>query len=441
MIRLWAFFSLFGAVAEGSVSFLTLGDWGGYALGSFHQTTVTAVAQQMAKTAAQTGASFVGRSAHEINTGDNFYYCGITGTADHQVAEDFTNVYSNKSLKVPWYSVLGNHEYGYDVEAQCQLSSVLSNWVMDSRYFSKRVAVGSGHFISFIFLDTSPCVAAYRADDQSHWDPCGSDFPTCEPIVEGPCRFHENILSQNCTTQFEWFKAELAKVPASDWLIVVGHHPADEMDVEDFVSPMVQHGFDLYLNGHTHLLNHYTINGGGAYVTSGAGAMVRTKDQEDEEYHLVTPGKGSKKVQLVWEEKVAGFTLHTFSSDFKDLKTDYVSYAGDILHSFNVTRGSGPSPSPPSPPLPPSQGSCSKYGCGRYDPSHSCQCNSFCKEHADCCSDYSKSCAGPSRGSCKEFGCGRYNPKQSCQCNSYCKEHKDCCSDYDTTCGGIETVI
>ena len=69
----------------------------------------------------------------------------------------------------------------------------------------------------------------------------------------------------------------------------------------------------------------------------------RWKDQEDEEYHLVTPGKGSKKagggsilkqcggwgclpsssspcrekVQLVWEEKVAGFTLHTFSSDFK----------------------------------------------------------------------------------------------------------------------------
>ncbi|CAE7586742.1 DIP13 [Symbiodinium sp. KB8] len=411
MIRLWACFLLFSAAAEGSVSFLTLGDWGGYALGSFHQTTVTAVAQQMAKTATQTGASFV------VNTGDNFYYCGITGTADHQVAEDFTNVYSNKSLKVPWYSVLGNHEYGYNVEAQCQLSSVLSNWVMDSRYFSKRVALGSGHFISFIFLDTSPCVAAYRADDQSHWDPCSSEFPTCEPIVEGPCKFHENILSQNCTTQFEWFKAELAKVPASDWLIVVGHHPADEMDVEDFVAPMVQHGFDLYLNGHTHLLNHYTINGGGAYVTSGAGAMVRTKDQDDEESHLVT-GKGSKKVQLVWEEKVAGFTLHTFSSDFKDLKTDYISYTGDILHSFNVTRGSGP---PPSPPSPPSQGSCSKYGCGRYDPSHTCQCNSFCKEHADCCSDYSKSCAGPSRGSCKEFGCGRFNPKQSCQCNSYCE--------------------
>ena len=49
---------------------------------------------------------------------------------------------------------------------QCPELGVLSNWVMDSRYFSKRVALGSGHFISFIFLDTSPCVAAYRADDQ-----------------------------------------------------------------------------------------------------------------------------------------------------------------------------------------------------------------------------------------------------------------------------------
>ena len=33
------------------------------------------------------------------------------------------------------------------------------------------------------------------------------------------------------------------------------------MDVEDFVTPMQKHGFDLYLNGHTHLLNQYSIGG------------------------------------------------------------------------------------------------------------------------------------------------------------------------------------
>ena len=35
------------------------------------------------------------------------------------------------------------------------------------------------------------------------------------------------------------------------------------------------HGFDLYLNGHVHTLTQYTLDGKGAYVTSGAGAMVR----------------------------------------------------------------------------------------------------------------------------------------------------------------------
>lgn len=316
---------------DASVSFLTIGDWGGYDLGSDHQTTVTTVAEQMAKTAEENKAAFV------VNTGDNFYYCGITSTADKQVADDFTNVYKAQSLSVPWYSVLGNHEYGYNVEAQCELSQSVHNWVMDSRYYSRRVALSGQVHISFIFLDTSPCVSAYRGDDESKWDPCGSDFPTCDPIDEGPCKFHENILSQNCSSQFQWFKQQISQVrwhtlqqawqlwcvlllfycfvkrnmdcnfqplmsrvrmkndghiadtfsaqsprvaarliysslevPKKDWLIIVGHHPSDEMDVEDFVSVMAEHGFDLYLNGHTHLLNQYTLGGkGGIFFRRG----------------------------------------------------------------------------------------------------------------------------------------------------------------------------
>lgn len=407
---------------DASVSFLTIGDWGGYDLGSDHQTTVTTVAEQMAKTAEENKAAFV------VNTGDNFYYCGITSTADKQVADDFTNVYKAQSLSVPWYSVLGNHEYGYNVEAQCELSQSVHNWVMDSRYYSRRVALSGQVHISFIFLDTSPSVSAYRGDDESKWDPCGSDFPTCDPIDEGPCKFHENILSQNCSSQFQWFKQQISQVPKKDWLIIVGHHPADEMDVEDFVSVMAEHGFDLYLNGHTHLLNQYTLGGKGAYVTSGAGAMVKTPDQSTEEEHLI-----GGDVQTIWEQKVAGFTLHKFSSDFQELQTQFVDYKGQVLHQFSVKRGTAPSPPPPT------KGSCKTYGCGRYDPTHSCQCNDYCKAHGDCCSDWSTTCAGPG-GSCKVYGCGRFNYSHSCQCNQYCKEHSDCCSDYDSVCGGLTYV-
>ena len=121
-------------------SFITLGDWGGFALGSFHETTVTKVAKQMAATAtAAGGIDFL------VNTGDNFYYCGIQNTSDYQIAEDFTKPYgAYSSLNVPWYGVLGNHEYGYNVEAQIQLSQAHPLWVMDARYYTRRVAVDEG---------------------------------------------------------------------------------------------------------------------------------------------------------------------------------------------------------------------------------------------------------------------------------------------------------
>ena len=90
--------------------------------------------------------------------------------------------------------------------------SLAPTWVLDARYYSRRVAIGDGNHASFIFLDTSPCVTAYRATDPSGWDPCGSVFPTCAPDVQGTCEFHKNILTQSCGAQFSWFKKQLASV-------------------------------------------------------------------------------------------------------------------------------------------------------------------------------------------------------------------------------------
>lgn len=56
---------------EPGISFVTLGDWGGAALGgdsAYAPATVKAVAQQMAKTMTERHARFV------VNTGDNFYW-------------------------------------------------------------------------------------------------------------------------------------------------------------------------------------------------------------------------------------------------------------------------------------------------------------------------------------------------------------------------------
>lgn len=205
-----------------------------------------------------------------------------------------------------------------------------------------------------IFLDTSPCVMDYRNSNEKYWDPCSTEYPTCsisdgDDDFEGPCEFHNHILTQNCTAQFEWFKETLAAVPKDDWLIVAGHHPIDEVDVEDFTTVLQDHGFSLYLNGHAHTLTHYTIDNVGAYVTSGAGALVNTADQS----HPVTAAKlkgehlqrasslrsaTGHSYETVYNNVVAGFTSHTFSSDLTTLTTNFVTYTGEIVHTFTTDK-------------------------------------------------------------------------------------------------------
>ena len=183
-------------------SFVTLGDWGGAGLEDYHKTDELAVAKTLAASAASLNAQFL------LNVGDNFYYYGVDSVTDPQWKTTFEDVYTAPSLAIPWYSVLGNHDYGFNPDAQLQYKSPVNDrWVMPSRYYTKRVEIGTtGQYISFIFLDASPCQATYRSEDKSGWDPCGGDYP-------GPsnCSFHKNVLAQDCGVQLTWLKTQVCK--------------------------------------------------------------------------------------------------------------------------------------------------------------------------------------------------------------------------------------
>lgn len=246
-----------------------------------------------------------------------------------------------------------NHEYGYNVSAQIDYMSMNPLWILPSRYYMQRKLLSGSTYMTLIVLDTSPCVSDYRGTNQKYWDPCSTEYPTCSLVstdddFEGPCQFHENILSQSCDTQYSWFENALASVPSDDWLIVVGHHPIDECDERDLTSLLQSHGFSIYLNGHAHTLTQYNIDGSGAYVTTGAGSLVNTPDQS----HPVTMHKKAGKdiargmfkssathsYKTIYNNVVAGFTSHTFSDDFSTLTTNYIQYDGTIIHSFVVNK-------------------------------------------------------------------------------------------------------
>eukprot|EP00929_Paragymnodinium_shiwhaense_P036041 TRINITY_DN19366_c0_g1_i1.p1 TRINITY_DN19366_c0_g1~~TRINITY_DN19366_c0_g1_i1.p1 ORF type:complete len:354 (+),score=101.33 TRINITY_DN19366_c0_g1_i1:67-1128(+) len=323
------------AAAAGGFSFLTVGDWGGATLGGYHEANQKAVAAQMGKTAEDLGAKFI------INTGDNFYYCGVKTITDDQWKTDFEDVFTADSLSVPWYGVLGNHDYAYEVAPQLQYKSPNKDrWVMPDRNYTKRIQLSGDQYLTLVFIDSNPCIQNYRNDNPKDWDPCSGEYGECKDNPDNECHFHAHILSQDCSGQYDWLESTLNNVPKDDWLIAVGHHEADQINVEDMTGLLQKRGINMYFNGHTHALKHYQLDGDTNidWVTSGAGCMVHSHDQD------VEVGAAEKKdhdVKEVWYKAISGFTAHTFSEDFSTLSTQILDTDGNVLHSFKTYKKGG----------------------------------------------------------------------------------------------------
>jgi hypothetical protein len=363
-------------------SIMSIGDWGGVALGGYHEDDEKAVAKAFAAKATELDAQYI------VNVGDNFYYYGVWNDTDPQFQTDFENVFTEKSMMVKWYSALGNHDYGFNPAAQLTYKSPNNDrWYMPARYYTKRLLVGGSQYVTYVFLDTNPCISAYRGDDESQWDPCGSTYSH-----PANCPFHKNILAESCADQMTWLQNVVKQIPADDWVIGVGHHVANEIDVENLMGILIDRNMDLYLNGHAHTLTYYRLNNNGSFVTTGAGCMVSI-DGADKEHHAEPDLKTTPDtVSQVWNKKIAGFTSHTFSDDFTQLTTDFWDYQSNKIYSFTITKGTGGGHGGGK------SGTCAAYGCGSYNPDNPCQCNSYCKYHGDCCPDYSTTCGSSLRG-------------------------------------------
>ena len=344
LCRLLSLFLLSGLLLDGvsttttapGAGFLSVGDWGSASLGGYHQRDAAGTAAAMKAYIAAHPAS---ASAFVLNTGDNFYYCGIQNTSDPQITEDYTDVFGG--MGIPWYNSLGNHDYGFAPEAQLALNASIPEWIMDGRYYHRREMVADVT-VNIIVLDTNPCVKDYRGEDRRRWDPCGTQYPDCSPIAE-PCRFHENILSQDCETQLTWAKGVLAGIPANhtEWVFVVGHHKAEEINVADFQTTFLDDPrVHLYLNGHKHNLEHYAINGQAKYMTTGAGGMVLFTLQGYDAMNRAGAGADARApaVKSLWSKVVSGFSSHTFTDNGNSLTTEFwdIKKNGTIIYSFDV---------------------------------------------------------------------------------------------------------
>ncbi|XP_015883679.3 purple acid phosphatase 17-like [Ziziphus jujuba] len=287
---------------DGSLSFLVLGDWG--RRGAFNQSQV---AFQMGKIGEKLDIDFV------VSTGDNFYDNGLTSEHDTAFEESFTKIYTAKSLQKQWYSVLGNHDYRGDAEAQ--LSPLLRK--IDSRWLCLRSFVVNAELAEIFFVDTTPFVGMYFSETEDHtYDWRG---------INSQKAYVSNLLKE----------VELAvRESSAKWKIVVGHHAirsvghhGDTQELIDQLLPILQaNNVDFYMNGHDHCLEHIgDSNSPIQFLTSGAGSKAWRGDI-----------KGLNKKGLNFFYDGQGFMSVNLTPT--DAEIAFYDVFGNVLHRLNTSK-------------------------------------------------------------------------------------------------------
>ena len=288
-----------GAEPAPVLDFLIVGDWGRN--GTNHQREVAA---QMGRTAGSLGGRFV------ISVGDNFYEDGVRSSSDPQWRSSFEDVYSARSLQVPWYVALGNHDYRGVPQAQIDYAKTSPRWRMPSRYYKVPGGdMGVPHLDLFV-IDTSPLVHKYRENVHS--------------VIA------ENVASQDVTAQLHWLDEQLAKSAAA-WKLVIGHHTiysggsghGDTPETVDLIEPLLhKHRVQAYINGHDHDLQHIR-RGGVDYICCGAGSEVRP----------VQPVEGTRFCRAQ-----SGFAAMRSGPD--ELTVEFRDFTGASLYRSSIPRES-----------------------------------------------------------------------------------------------------
>ena len=190
--------------------------------------------------------------------GDNFYVDGVKNATDPLWNTAFHNVYTAPSLQIPWYPIVGNHDYHQSIQGQIDRTYLEGEtmWTFPSNYYVKSYTLNDGGKMTIVYIDTA-VIEPFHDDTSSVY---------LDPNME-----------QKLRTHLQWIDDTLAvEKETATWLIVMGHYPiysvganCDNVYLLNDLLPLLQkHRVHMYVAGHDH--NHQWIEKDGiTYVVSG----------------------------------------------------------------------------------------------------------------------------------------------------------------------------
>jgi len=239
-----------------ALNFFVISDWGWS--GEKQQKVV---ADGMATQAEEMDPQFI------VSCGDNFQIAGVTSTTDPLWKSNFENVYTQKSLQVDWFPVLGNHDYKGSTQAQIDYSKISSRWKLSDHYYTFVRKINDSISARFIFLDTPPLVEQYHTK---------GGYP--------------DVAVQDTAKQMRWLNDVLAN-SKEQWKLVFGHHPVysaskthgNTREMIQRVKPLLEkYNAQFYFCGHDHDFQHLREKGKKVdYIVTGTGGEPRPSSMNE----------------------------------------------------------------------------------------------------------------------------------------------------------------
>lgn len=223
------------------LNLFAVGDWG------YDSPNRQIVADAMAKTASDPAHA----PSAVLLLGDN-YYVKISDVDDPIIQTFFEKTYDAQILNVPFYAVLGNHDYTShdDVIELAYAARGHTRFTIPSRWY--RLDLPADHpLATILMLDTD----------------------------------HDYMSASTWQDEIQWMAAELAK-PHARWLICCGHHNmfgngnhGDNGVLQTQWGTLFQkYHVDFYICGHEHTLQHLEIPGWyTSFVIAGGGGAKHAK--------------------------------------------------------------------------------------------------------------------------------------------------------------------
>lgn len=189
---------------------------------------------------------------------------GVSSDQDNQWHDTYTNVFTAPSLQVPWYAILGNHDYYGNPDAQIAYykNHRDNRWYMPDHNYSVVYNLPTDNpevnaTLELVCIDT----ALISIEENPVTSPGGEKYVSPERTAEY-LKAVEQMLSRSTAT----------------WLIVAGHytiysvadHGNNDVLIDKLVPLLRKYNVQAYFNGHDHVLQHIESDGI-SYFTSGHG--------------------------------------------------------------------------------------------------------------------------------------------------------------------------